>query len=448
MKKILLLLSIALNCFFAKAQTWSSVGSGLNESVYAECVYNGNLIAAGYFTKAGSVAVNSIAMWNGSSWSPLGQGIGGNSYPVVYALCVYKGILYAGGSFATAGGKPVNNIAAWNGTSWSAVGSGVNEDGIWSLTVFNNLLIAGGIFDSAGGNSANNIASWNGSAWAALGSGFNNLVRAVCGYDSVLYAAGDFTNSGSTVLNSVAQWNGSAWTAMGAGIDPYITSITAGSAGIFFGGYFNTAGGMPINGIAQWNGKGWSGLGKGIDHYEVFALYENNGVLYVGGDFDSAGSINSEDMAIWTGSNWDSAGFGKVFYNTADTGVYALVNYNGSIYAGGIFRIVDNDSIYNITVLNSTVGISGVNTKQSNVAVYPNPSSGIFNFVVNNRQLMANSSIEVYNMLGEIIATTYSVPLGGQGWSLDLRDYPPAIYFYRILDKTGTLIGSGKLLKE
>jgi hypothetical protein len=47
-------------------------------------VSGNTLYAGGGFSSAGSVAATNIAQWNGSSWSPLGSGV--NDY--VYALAV------------------------------------------------------------------------------------------------------------------------------------------------------------------------------------------------------------------------------------------------------------------------------------------------------------------------------------------------------------------------
>ena len=60
-------------------------------------VYNGELYAGGNLTTAGGVSANYIAKWNGTSWQPVGGGMG--SYGYVYALCVYSSELYAGGYF-------------------------------------------------------------------------------------------------------------------------------------------------------------------------------------------------------------------------------------------------------------------------------------------------------------------------------------------------------------
>jgi len=50
----------------------------------------------------GGTGANRIAAWNGISWSALGAGMDQD----VYALTVYNGNLIAGGFFNTAGGWP------------------------------------------------------------------------------------------------------------------------------------------------------------------------------------------------------------------------------------------------------------------------------------------------------------------------------------------------------
>jgi hypothetical protein len=55
------------------------------------------------------VSASGIARWNGTTWQPLGTGIGGG----VYALTVYNGELIAGGNFTTAGGNVSAYWARW-----------------------------------------------------------------------------------------------------------------------------------------------------------------------------------------------------------------------------------------------------------------------------------------------------------------------------------------------
>jgi hypothetical protein len=137
----------------------------MNSEVSALAVSGSTLYAGGGFTTAGGTAANCIAQWNGSSWSSLGPGIGGNN-PSVSALAVSGSTLYAGGDFTTAGGSAANCIAQWNGSSWSSLGSGMSggaEYGpnVYALTVLGGTLYAGGDFS---------IAGTNVSAYAAMAS--------------------------------------------------------------------------------------------------------------------------------------------------------------------------------------------------------------------------------------------------------------------------------------
>ena len=122
------------------------------------------------FTNAGGIAANNIAKWDGSSWSSLGLGV--NSW--INALTVFDDGsssgpgLYAGGSFTNAGGIAANNIAKWDGSSWSPLGSGIGGlfAEVYSLAAFDDVqegspaLYAGGYFETAGGSYASNIARW------------------------------------------------------------------------------------------------------------------------------------------------------------------------------------------------------------------------------------------------------------------------------------------------
>ena len=133
---------------------WISQGgiAGTDGTVNAAVVDGaGNLYIGGDFAVAGNVVANHVAKWDGSSWSALGSGMSGPSYPYVHALAVSGNTLYAGGSFTTAGGTAANSIAQWNGSSWSALGSGMNGQ-VFALAVSGNTLYAGGDFTTAGTN--------------------------------------------------------------------------------------------------------------------------------------------------------------------------------------------------------------------------------------------------------------------------------------------------------
>jgi hypothetical protein len=148
---------------------WHPLGSGMNGQVRALAVGpDGSLYAGGSFTTAGGLAANRIARWDGSQWHPLGSGMGMSDYSAeVFALAVGPdGSLYAGGYFTRAGGVAANYIARWDGSQWHPLGSGIG--GIY-LDVHalafgpDGSLYVGGKFTTAGDKPSSNIAQWTGS---------------------------------------------------------------------------------------------------------------------------------------------------------------------------------------------------------------------------------------------------------------------------------------------
>jgi hypothetical protein len=252
--------------------SWTALGSGTDSSVCALAVSGVNVFAGGYFTTAGGVSANRVAKWNGSSWSALGSGMNGG----VYSLAVSGSDLYAGGWFTTAtnsGGVAVtvNSIAKWNGSSWTALGSGMGHwlysPSVRALAVAGSAVYAGGSFTMAGGVSAICIAKWNGSSWTALGSGMDDSddVYALAVSGSDLYVGGYFTTPGGVSANRIAKWNGSTWSALGSGMNGGVYSLAVSASAVYAGGAFTTAGGVSANHIAKWNGTSWTALGSGMD---------------------------------------------------------------------------------------------------------------------------------------------------------------------------------------
>lgn len=354
---------------------------GLNESVLALTVFDTDgpgperpkLVAAGGFTSAGGVPSNSVALWNGTTWSSL-PGAGGTNgvNGAISDLTVFdpdgsgpnSPMLVAGGFFATAGGVACSNIAAWNGSVWLPIPgaggtNGVSGGGfprVLALTVYDddgsgpNLpqLIVAGSFTSAGGIACNNIARWNGSAWSPLlglngTNGANSEVSALAVFDDdgpgpnhpQLVAGGFFDSAGGVSCNSIARWNGSVWSRLlGAGG----TNGVAGSIGnsswvqaltvypnnqsgshlpqLIVGGRFESAGGVACENVARWSGAAWSPLigaggSNGVDS-DVFALtvFDNDGI----------GPSPPEVIA------------GGWFFSAGSEGCLAIARWNGSAW--------------------------------------------------------------------------------------------------------------------
>jgi trimeric autotransporter adhesin len=328
--------------------TWSALGTGVtggtpqsNPAVRALTVLpNGDLVAGGHFTSAGSAIVNHIARWDGSTWSPLGTGMSGGLLPfalAVEALAVLPGgDLIATGLFPTAGGVTVNHIARWNGATWSPLGTGMAVNALQLYSVFalarlpNGDLVAGGELNTAGGL-ARYIARWNGSAWSAIGTGMDGppWVLALAPNGDVI-AGGQFAAAGSVLAANIARWNGSTWSALGTGLrGPCASLATLPNGHLIAGGSFVEAGGSPASFLARWDGNAWSAFGGGMNS-SVFALVAlPSGDLIAGGSFTVAGGTPANRVARWNGSSWSALGTGR----PGSVGALAVLP-NGDVIAG------------------------------------------------------------------------------------------------------------------
>jgi hypothetical protein len=368
-----------------RGSSWSSLGSGMNGAVGALTVLDDGtgpaLYAAGSFTGAGGVAANYVARWNGSSWSALASGmswVNGGLEVSVDALTVFDDgggpALYAGGEFTAAGGVAANYIAKWDGSSWSPLGSGIgfpmSNPSVSALTTFDDggglALYAAGAFATAGGVAANSIAKWNGSSWSPLGSGMNYFVSVLTVFDDgtgpALYAGGLFTTAGGVAASHIAKWNGSTWSALGSGMSggtpTYVGALTvfddgSGSA-LYAGGNFTSAGGVAANYIARWNGSSWSTLGSGMSAAPGYppavaaltAFDDGSGpALYAGGAFTASGGVATNYIAKWNGSSWSALGSGMSGTHVGlapAPWVSALTVFDDgggpALYAGGAFE--------------------------------------------------------------------------------------------------------------
>jgi uncharacterized membrane protein len=262
---------------------WVSLGSGMNDIVFALAVSGTNLYAGGFFGEPASM----IAKWDGIAWSALGWGMSDG----VRALAVSGTNLYAGGYFTTAGGVTANHIAKWDGSAWSALGSGMDTTYgyVYALAASGTDLYAGGDLSTAGGVPVNHIAKWNGSAWSALGW-LSDKVLALAVSGTNLYAGGSFTLAGEVNANYVAKWNGSVWSALGSGMSGWVYALAASGTNLYAGGWFTTAGGLSATNIAKWDGSAWSALGSGMNDAVLALGADGAGHLFVGGRFSLAGT--------------------------------------------------------------------------------------------------------------------------------------------------------------
>jgi fibronectin-binding autotransporter adhesin len=105
---------------------------------------------------------------------------------------------------------------------------------------------------------------------------------------------------------------------------------------------------------------------------------------------------------------------------------------------------VDSGGCTALATFTVTVVTTGTNSaaKKSGISVSPNPSKGVYNFVVSG-QWPAGSKIDIYNVLGQEAGTS---PLIGGSVVVDISNEPNGVYFYKVTDESGGLEGEGKIV--
>jgi hypothetical protein len=348
---------------------WSALGNGTSGYVNSIALdTNGNIYAGGTFIRAGQVTVNNIALWDITleTWSALEtlEGIKGIN-GTVNAIAIDKttGNIYAGGYFTQAGGVTVNNIALWDPTlkKWSALQTldgtkGINGT-VNAIAIDKNTgyVYVGGTFTRAGDVTVNNIALWDQTLekWSALEKGINGVVNAISiDSNSNVYAGGTFTKASENVVNNIAMWNltSNKWSTLQSsdgsiGANNTVYAITVDSNNnVYVGGVFTEAGGVKLFCIALWNPslKVWSDIGfdsQGIllqgTYISTIAIDNSTNIIYVGGNIKPVGEFTDSQYIAKLDINsgiWDQLTTGcNNYVNTITT------DLNNRIYVGGLF---------------------------------------------------------------------------------------------------------------
>ncbi len=140
-----------------------------------------------------------------------------------------------------------------------------------------------------------------------------------------------------------------------------------------------------------------------------------------------------------------TSGQWRTDYIQLPTAVYGqpsvMFSFENRSYWGGQLYI-DNINI----PTGSTVGINNISSPGDDVMVYPNPNNGNFTLVYHSEQSEETLPImNVYNVLGECIMMKTLHSSGGDN-HINLSGQPNGVYFYRVIDQTGNVVGSGKLV--
>lgn len=269
---------------------WSAFGTPIVYNSLAMAVYKGALVrsAVTSFDRWSPEPLTSgLFRWVEGRWEPFAPALDG----WVWALAEHQGDLFAAGEFSRAGSTAARNIARWDGADWHPLGPGLNST-VWSLASHDGELIAGGNFGADGsGAFMAGVARWNGAQWRPMGPSTSWLVRSLVRHDGQLIAgAGIWDGLPLMIRGRVARWDGSTWIPVGPDLDLEVRSVAVHNGQFFATGGANTF--LPL--AYRLEGSAWIPMGP-TDLGPGKAILSFGDSLYVGGLFG---------LYRWDGDTW------------------------------------------------------------------------------------------------------------------------------------------------
>ncbi len=285
----------------------------------AVAITGSNLLVPQYHDRTGYGGASRIALWEGGEWSFCsGEFHGSNYVGSISTIAVGEGVMFVGGWFTNASGLAARNIARFDGSAWSPLGDGISGR-LYTSAIMQNDLYVGGQFSAAGGQPAQNIARWEGSRWSGLGGGVNGWVQKIVACGTNLCVLGEFSLAGEVAVTNLARWDGESWHALAGTSVMRPCAIGAEGTNLYvaYAGYLTGA-------ILRWDGMTWWRLprqppytfefGPGGGPAEWSATLSDlavfSGEIYLSGDFYYFNQAAVGGVVKWTGTNWVEAGSG------------------------------------------------------------------------------------------------------------------------------------------
>ena len=115
-----------------------------------------------------------------------------------------------GGSFEAVGRTRTRNVALWTGTAWQTLGEGVDGD-VTALSAD-----AGGVYYAAirdDSTSGGRVLRYAEGAWTSIGTSSGAVEAMALAPDGRLWIGGWFEQVGDASMPYLAVWDGTAWAA-------------------------------------------------------------------------------------------------------------------------------------------------------------------------------------------------------------------------------------------
>ena len=404
------------------------------------------IIIGGGFTTYNNTIAHRVARINtdGTLDTTFTTGTGANT--IVYSIAIQAdGKIIIGGFFTTYNGTTANRIARLNidGTLDSTFTSGIGANDFVTSTAIqtDGKIIIVGNFTSYNGTTANRIARLNTNGTLDttfnIGTGLNATVYSTAiQIDGKIIIGGNFTMYNGVIATSIARLNtnGTLDTTFttGTGANNSVLSTAIQTDGkIIIGGSFTTYNGTIANGIVRLNADGTLDTifitGSGTSGIVRSTAIQTDLKIIIGGDFTT---YNGTVINYIARLNTDGALDTTFASGTGANGsIYSTdIQIDGKIIIGGFFTGYKGIGRNRIARIHNSDVLSTNNFEfLSSLKIYPNPSTGIYNIVID-----GNTTIEAYDFVGKQILHKKIISGTSQ---LDISNYNSGIYLLKVTNE-------------
>lgn len=278
---------------------------------------------------------------------------------LVYADTFNDQLLVMGGLPVTLGNQSYLGLLGYHGGQWDTLGWFGNQ--VKTAIVYHDTLIVAGGFDFMENNTIGQIACYVDGIWHPYGDfvdGFSGgLIQRLRIVDGVLYAMGLYDTADGQLCKGLAQRIGGhwepvpAWAELDLNAEPWLSDIIRYQGKLMVSGNFYTTG-FALSDLAQYNGTTWVSTCNGCfagGQDGVAALREYQGFLYAAGIFFYATGNAGQGIMRWDGAQWyplkppEEGVLQNINYSDQySPSIFDMQVHDGLMYIGGGFKFVDH----------------------------------------------------------------------------------------------------------
>lgn len=309
------------------------------------------LFVGGSFSEIDGLAANSIAVWNGSTWSALGEGVVGEIFALAYYQSWNVEKLFVAGNFHLPDQPDQRNMAEYDllTQTWKGLQTGDMQGSIYTMFNSYGTCYVGGDFQRVNGLPSPNLAiyndyyeAWNHwSNWAGFRT--DGPVYALEKVGDLFLVGGSFQkvyqSVDSTWLDAphLAYYDGDGWLPLPHTLPP-VRSLAYFQGNVYTGHQFEESG--SSTGIHILKGGLWfehSCFEMGDNTIYGFTEREEGALVAYGG-FSAGWTIVGRGANVFLDDGIYSRG-----YLMSDSTVRAMLAFQDHLYMAGDFQYLFDD---------------------------------------------------------------------------------------------------------